>query len=140
MSSSRRAGRPGRAPMSGTSGSRTRRLVRAASGTGRLWQGCVGPVVKEWLEAIAEPEPVADRLDRPGIRFGRLDVLVCVALLHRCDQLIVLELRDAPQTLLVVGQLHPEAAARDLIEQGPVVVERGVDVECDPRHRGYRTK
>ena len=92
------------------------------------------------VDPVPAAVPVADRLDRPGIRLGRLDVLVCVALLHRCDQLIVLELRDAPQTLLVVGQLHPEAAARDLIEQVPVVVERGVDVECDPRHRGYRTK
>ena len=49
-------------------------------------------------------------------------------------QLLVLELRDAPHPLLVVRELDPVAPARDLVEEVPVVMQRGVDVERYPGH------
>jgi hypothetical protein len=78
---------------------------------------------------VALVAPPAHDLDRPRVRLGALDVLVRVGLLDRLDQVDPLELRDPPLVLLVVRQLDPEPLARDRVEQVPVMVQRGVDVE-----------
>ena len=75
--------------------------------------------------------PAAHHLDRAGIRLGRFDVLVGVRLAHGRDQLVLLEPGYPPLALLVVGKRNAEAGLGDLVEQVPVVMERGVDVEGD---------
>jgi hypothetical protein len=50
-------------------------------------------------------------------------------------ELLGLEAVDLPHHLLLVGDRDAEAALRDLLEQVPVVVEGGVDVDGDA-HRG----
>ena len=47
-------------------------------------------------------------------------------------ELLVLQARDPPRELLLVGQLDAEATTSRGGEHVPVVVERGVDVDCDP--------
>src|SRR4051794_7987290 len=78
--------------------------------------------------------PARDGLDGVRVRLRLLDVLVAMALLDQTLELARLELRDAPAELLLVRQPDTEVLLRETVQQIPVVVQGGVDVECDPRH------
>ena len=55
-------------------------------------------------------------------------------LLDAVDDRVALEHRDAPVALVLVRQVDAVAVLDDPLEQIPVVVEGGVDVERDPGH------
>jgi hypothetical protein len=84
--------------------------------------------------------PVGDCLDGVRIGIGSQDVPFAVGLTHAFHELLVLEGRDAPGLLIGVWKLHAEAVPGDPVEQVPVVVERGIDVDGDAGHAMYRTR
>jgi hypothetical protein len=86
------------------------------------------------VDPVALLVPLAHGLDRPLVGLAREDVLVRVRLLDAFDDLIPLEDRDAPVALLLVGQVDAEALERHPLEQVPVGMDGGVDVQCDLRH------
>jgi hypothetical protein len=92
------------------------------------------PPVARHVNPVALRVPLADRLDRVWVRHAGGDVLVGVRLLHAVDDRVALEHGDAPVALLLVGQLHAVALARDALKQVPVVVQGRVDVQRDLRH------
>src|SRR5436309_2481031 len=55
-------------------------------------------------------------------------------LLDAGDQLVAFEERDAPVGLVLVGKLDAETLLRDVVDQVPVVVQGGVDVQRDSCH------
>jgi hypothetical protein len=78
--------------------------------------------------------PAPHRLDGARVRLGARDVLLGVRLAHRGAQVGRPQARDAPVALVGVGQLDAVALEHDALEQVPVVVQRGVDVQGDARH------
>jgi hypothetical protein len=94
---------------------------------GRL-AGGDGAVARH-VDPVALGVPAPDHVDRVRIRLRVDDVLLGVGLLDRRDEVGALQLAGAPVALLVVGQLDPEAPPHDRVEQVPVVVQRGVDVQ-----------
>ena len=73
----------------------------------------------------------ADRLDRARVGLGGEDLRLGVRLADGGVELLGLEPVDLPHDLLRVGDRDAEAALRDLLEQVPVVVQGGVDVDGD---------
>ena len=92
------------------------------------------PPVARDVDPMAGVVPALDGLDRARVGLGSLDVVVGMGLLDHGDELVALQLADPPVVLLGVRQPHPVPLVRDPLEQIPVVVQRGVDVEGDPGH------
>src|SRR4051794_11311920 len=86
------------------------------------------------VDPVALLVPALDGLDRFRIGLGLLDVLVAVALCDHVLHLVGIELSDAPAVLLLVRHADSEVLLSEAVEQIPVVVQGGVDVECDSGH------
>ncbi len=89
------------------------------------------------MDEVAVGVPLADRLDRAGIRLGGEHPLGAVGLVDDRAQLVGLELGDLPRELAVVRERHAVAELGDLGELVPIRVQGRVDVDRKAHGRWY---